>query len=46
MDRGYVDFERLARLDDAGAFFVTRAKSNFRQPDLGVFPVDGMGLGI
>ena len=28
MDRGYVDFERLARLDDAGSFFVTRAKSN------------------
>ncbi len=28
MDRGYLDFERLARLDDAGSFFVTRAKSN------------------
>jgi len=28
MDRGYVDFERLHALDDAGAFFVTRAKSN------------------
>jgi DDE family transposase len=27
-DRGYLDFERLARLDDAGSFFVTRAKSN------------------
>jgi len=27
MDRGYVDFKRLARLDDAGSFFVTRAKS-------------------
>ena len=24
MDRGYVDFTRLARLDDAGSFFVTR----------------------
>jgi len=23
-DRGYLDFERLARLDDAGSFFVTR----------------------
>jgi hypothetical protein len=22
MDRGYVDFERLGRLDDAGSFFV------------------------
>ena len=28
MDRGYLDFERLAHLDDAGSFFVTRAKSN------------------
>ena len=25
VDRGYVDFERLARFDQAGAFFVTRA---------------------
>jgi len=28
MDRGYLDFERLARIEDAKAFFVTRAKSN------------------
>jgi hypothetical protein len=28
MDRGYVDFARLHRLQEAGAFFVTRAKSN------------------
>jgi hypothetical protein len=28
MDRGYVDFERLQVLHRAGAFFVTRAKSN------------------
>jgi len=28
MDRAYVDFARLARVDGAGAFFVTRAKSN------------------
>ena len=28
MDRGYVDFERLHVLHLAGAFFVTRAKSN------------------
>lgn len=28
MDRGYLDFERLFTLDQAGAFFVTRAKSN------------------
>lgn len=28
MDRGYLDFERLYRLHQAGSFFVTRAKSN------------------
>src|ERR1700722_6500202 len=28
MDRGYVDFARLHALHEAGAFFVTRAKSN------------------
>lgn len=30
MDRGYLDFERLHRLHSAGAFFVTRAKSNLK----------------
>ena len=30
MDRGYIDFHRLARLHDAGSFFVTRAKSPMR----------------
>ena len=30
VDRGYVDFERLARFDQAGAFFVTRAKRGMR----------------
>jgi hypothetical protein len=30
MDRGYVDFVRLARVASAGAFFVTRAKDNLR----------------
>jgi len=30
MDRGYLDFERLHRLHQAGAFFVTRAKSNLK----------------
>ena len=30
MDRGYLDFERLYRLHQAGAFFVTRAKSNLK----------------
>ena len=28
MDRGYVDFTRFRRLTEAGAFFVTRAKTN------------------
>jgi transposase len=28
MDRGYIDYARLHALDQAGAFFVTRAKSN------------------
>ncbi|OGT82403.1 MAG: hypothetical protein A3H91_11715 [Gammaproteobacteria bacterium RIFCSPLOWO2_02_FULL_61_13] len=27
-DRGYLDFERLYALDQAGGFFVTRAKRN------------------
>jgi len=30
MDRGYVDFKRLYALHRAAAFFVTRAKSNFK----------------
>lgn len=28
MDRGYVDYERLYKINIAGAFFVTRSKSN------------------
>lgn len=30
MDRGYYDFERLARFHEAGSFFVIRAKSNLK----------------
>jgi hypothetical protein len=30
MDRGYLDFARLHRIDQDRAFFVTRAKKNFR----------------
>lgn len=30
MDRAYLDFARLARVDAAGAFFVVRSKSNVR----------------
>jgi hypothetical protein len=29
MDRGYIDFERLWRMEEQKAFFVTRAKNNF-----------------
>ena len=40
MDRGYLDFERLYRLDQAASFFVTRAKSNFKYKRLYSRPVD------
>ncbi len=40
MDRAYVDFERLFALQDIGAFFVTRAKSNFRCRRIYSAPVD------
>jgi len=40
MDRGYLDFERLHRLHDAGSFFVTRAKSNLQAPRRYSHPVD------
>lgn len=30
MDRGYLDFRRLHRIQQTSAFFVTRAKSNFK----------------
>ena len=32
MDRGYLDFERLYALDQAGGFFVTRAKRERKHP--------------
>jgi len=40
MDRGYLDFERLHRLHDAGSFFVTRAKSNLQAQRRYSHPVD------
>jgi Domain of unknown function (DUF4372)/Transposase DDE domain len=40
MDRAYIDFERLARLNAAGSFFVTRAKSNFKAQRRYSHPVD------
>ncbi len=40
MDRGYVDYGRLASLDGAGSFFVTRAKSNMKVRRRYSHPVD------
>ena len=40
MDRGYLDFQRLHVLHGAGAFFVTRAKSNLRCKRIYSSPVD------
>lgn len=40
MDRGYLDFDRLHALHQAGAFFVTRAKSNFKFERVYSCPVD------
>jgi transposase len=40
MDRGYVDFGRLHTMHRAGAFFVTRAKSNMKAHRLYSAPVD------
>jgi hypothetical protein len=40
MDRGYIDFARLHTLHQAGAFFVTRAKSNLRAHRVYSAPTD------
>jgi len=40
VDRGYLDFDRLYAVHQASAFFVTRAKSNFRFRRLYSRPVD------
>jgi uncharacterized protein DUF4372/DDE family transposase len=40
MDRAYVDFERLFTLQDAGAFFVTRAKTNLKCRRVYSMPID------
>ena len=40
MDRGYVDFKRLHRLHQAGAFFVIRAKERMKFCRLHSLPVD------
>src|ERR1035441_10658263 len=40
MDRGYLDFQRLYHLHEAGSFFVTRAKSNLKAERRYSHPVD------
>lgn len=40
MDRGYVDFSRLYSLTQCLAFFITRAKSNFKFRRLYSHPID------
>jgi hypothetical protein len=45
MDRGYVDFERLYRFVLAGAYFVTRAKTNLQASRLESRPV-APGTGV
>jgi Transposase DDE domain/Domain of unknown function (DUF4372) len=40
MDRGYLDFQRLYQLHQAGAFFVTRAKKRFQYRRRYSHPVD------
>ena len=45
MDRGYLDFTRLYKMHQAGAFFVTRAKSNLRFRRIYSAPVN-QDLGI
>ncbi len=40
MDRGYLDYARLHTLHQAGSFFVTRARSNFKFKRVSSQPVD------
>src|SRR6185312_4405599 len=45
MDRGYLDFGRLARLDRAGVYFVVRSKCHVRLRAIKSRPVDkSLGL--
>ena len=43
LDRGYVDYKRLYQIDQAGAWFVTRAKSNMSYYVIDSRPVDKTG---
>lgn len=45
LDRGYIDFARLKRIDEAGAFFVIRAKKNLHCHRVYSHPVD-KGKGV
>ena len=40
MDRGYLDFDRLYTFNQAGSFFVTRARSDFAFKRIYSQPVD------
>ncbi|MBS0309237.1 MAG: IS4 family transposase [Proteobacteria bacterium] len=46
MDRGYLDFGRLHTIHEAGAFFVTRAKSNTQFKRRYSHPVDRLATNI
>jgi hypothetical protein len=43
MDRGYIDFRRLRRLDEAGAFFVVRDRSDVKYCRVASHPVPPTG---
>ena len=43
IDRGYVDYKRLYKIDQAGAWFVTRAKRNMSYYVVASHPVDKSG---
>jgi hypothetical protein len=46
MDRGYVDFKRLYTIHHAGAFFVTRTKSNMKYHRVYSHPVPDKTTGV
>ena len=46
MDRGYLDFSRLFVIHEAGAVFVTRAKSNTKYKRRYSHPVDGITTSV
>ena len=46
MDRGYVDFQRLYAIHQAGAFFVTRTKINMKYHRVYSHPVPDTAIGV